>query len=93
MSLGDWRSNSKIAGAVVALLLGFTTAHWVPVAQLPVSKEMNRARQSALDCSFVSRLQPGKPLTSPSGGVGIFTKRNSSTFAPGPARCERNISP
>lgn len=38
MSLHDWRSNSRIAGAVVALLLGFTTAHWVAVAQSPVSK-------------------------------------------------------
>jgi hypothetical protein len=38
MSLRDWRSNSKVAGGVVALLLGFATAHWVAVAQLPVSK-------------------------------------------------------
>jgi len=37
-SLRNWRSNSKIAGAVVALLLGFIAAHWVAVAQLPVSK-------------------------------------------------------
>jgi len=27
-----------IAGGVVALLLGFATAHWVAVAQFPVSK-------------------------------------------------------
>ena len=27
-----------IAGGVVALLLGFTTAHWVAVAKFPVSK-------------------------------------------------------
>jgi hypothetical protein len=30
--------NCKVAGAVVALLLGFTTAHWVAVAQLLISK-------------------------------------------------------
>jgi hypothetical protein len=48
-----------IAGGVVALLLGYTTAHWVAVAQFPVSKgsadvkERVQTRQPILQSSAV----------------------------------------
>jgi len=60
-SLRNWRSNSKIAGAVVALLLGFIAAHWVAVAQLPVSKGSAEVRSESKRDKQSSKSAPSSP--------------------------------